>query len=88
MDSNEVFIGTKEVMKYVQAVIVKYNNGAKTITIKARGRSISKAVDVAVVVRNKFLSNMDVKNIRIGTQQMETGIRLSTIEIELSLKKA
>jgi DNA-binding protein len=38
----------------------------------ARGRAISKAVDVAEVVRNQFISNLNIKNISIGTEQMET----------------
>lgn len=38
----------------------------------ARGRAISKAVDVAEVVRNQFLSDLEIKDISIGTEQLET----------------
>lgn len=38
----------------------------------ARGRAISKAVDVAEVVRNQFLSDLEVKKIDIGTEQLES----------------
>jgi DNA-binding protein len=41
------------------------------VTIMARGRAISKAVDVAEVVRNQFISDLTVKNIGIGTEQLE-----------------
>ena len=42
------------------------------VTLMARGRAISKAVDVAEVVRNQFLSDLGVKEISIGTEQLET----------------
>ncbi|KAF5412919.1 MAG: DNA/RNA-binding protein Alba [Candidatus Methanocomedens sp.] len=58
-----VFVGNKPVMNYVLAVVTQYNGGADTVTIKVRGRAISRAVDVAEVARNRFLTDMEVKNI-------------------------
>ncbi|MGZ7096546.1 MAG: DNA-binding protein Alba, partial [Methanobacterium sp.] len=54
-DENVVYIGTKPVMNYVLAVVTQMNNGSSEVMLKARGRAISRAVDVAEIVRNKFL---------------------------------
>lgn len=83
---NIVFIGTKPVMNYVLAVITQFNEGSDEVVLKARGRAISRAVDVAEIVRNRFLQSLVVKNIQIGTEavQSETGpANVSTIEITL-----
>jgi DNA-binding protein len=84
---NVVFVGNKPVMNYVLAAITQFNEGANTVTIKARGKAISRAVDVAEILRNRFLQNLSVQNIAIGTEQVqgESGTaNVSTIEITLS----
>lgn len=83
---NVVFIGVKPVMNYVLAVITQFNQGINEITLKARGKAISRAVDVAEIVRNRFLPNMVVRNISIGTESMQAEggtTNVSTIEIVL-----
>jgi len=83
---NTVFIGIKPVMNYVLAVITQFNEGAGDVTLKARGKAISRAVDVAEIVRNRFLQGLAVRDIKIGTEeiQAESGtINVSTIEIML-----
>jgi len=83
---NVVFIGIKPVMNYVLAVITQFNMGGGDVTLKARGRAISRAVDVAEITRNRFLQGLTVKNIQIGTEQVqgESGaVNVSTIEIAL-----
>ena len=88
-DSNAVLIGKKPVMNYVLACITLFHSGAKEISVKARGRSISRAIDVVEVVRRRFLPDVKVKKIGIGTDQIspqEEGNSLtnvSTIEITL-----
>ena len=88
-DSNAVLIGKKPVMNYVLACITLFHGGATEVSIKARGRSISLAIDVAEVVRRRFLPDVKVKRIGIGTDQIsprEEGNSLtnvSTIEITL-----
>jgi DNA-binding protein len=87
---NVVFIGTKPVMNYVLAVITQFNEGAGTVTLKARGKAISRAVDVAEILRNRFLQGLTVQNISIGTEEVkgESGTaHVSTIEIELGKSK-
>ncbi len=65
-----VYVGNKPVMNYVLAVITQFNGGTNNVTIKARGRAISRAVDVAEVVRNRFLNDVEVKDIIISTEKV------------------
>ncbi len=85
---NVVFIGKKPSMSYVLAVVTQFGDGQKEIQLKARGKAIGKAVDVAEIVKNKFVQDAQVKNIQIGTEQIETEnkdkINVSTIEITLA----
>ncbi|MEM7819407.1 MAG: DNA-binding protein Alba [Candidatus Aenigmatarchaeota archaeon] len=84
---NIVFIGKKPSMSYVLAVVTQFGEGQQEISLKARGRSISKAVDVAEIVRNRFIQDVKVKDIKIGTEEIEAEnkekINVSTIEIIL-----
>ena len=87
-DSNVVYIGRKPTMNYVLAVMTNFNSSdLKDVTIKARGQAISTAVDVAEIVRRRFMKDLNVNGITIGTeemQQQEGGTRnVSTIEIRL-----
>jgi DNA-binding protein len=88
-ESNSVLIGRKPVMNYVLACITLFHGGAKEINIKARGKAISRAIDVEEVVRRRFLPDVKVKRVGIGTDQVapnEEGSSLtnvSTIDITL-----
>jgi len=89
MAENSVFVGNKPVMNYVLAVLTQFNSGASEVSIKARGRAISRAVDVAEIVRKRFLPDVDVKDIKISTEQVssEQGTaNVSAIEITLYKK--
>jgi len=92
-DSNVVFIGTKPFMNYVSSVIIQMTaKNKKEVVIKARGKFIHKAVDVAEVTKKRYLENrgIEVKNIRIGSEEFENKenrkINVSTIEITLEKK--
>ena len=88
-ENNAVLIGTKPVMNYVLACITLFHGGAKEISVKARGKCISRAIDVAEVVRRRFLPDVKVKSVGIGTDHLpprEEGrpmSNVSTIEITL-----
>ncbi|TRO51389.1 DNA-binding protein Alba [Candidatus Bathyarchaeota archaeon] len=69
---NVIYIGRKPVMAYCLAVMTALKEANAEVTLMARGRAISKAVDVAEVVRNQFISDLSVKEINIGTEQLET----------------
>lgn len=86
---NTVYIGKKPVMNYVLACLTLIKGGSEEVVIKARGHSISTAVDVVEVIRNKFMPDLKVKNINIGTEEVkskesEQTLNVSTIEITLS----
>ncbi|MDD4250894.1 MAG: DNA-binding protein Alba [Candidatus ainarchaeum sp.] len=83
-----VFVGKKGVMAYVLAVITQFGENAKEVTIKARGKSISRAVDVAEIVRNKSLE-IKLVSIDISTEEVETedGKPLKISAIAIKLKK-
>jgi DNA-binding protein len=86
-DDNIVFVGQKPTMSYVLAVITQFTGGLKEVHLKARGRSISRAVDVAEIVKNRFLQDVKVNEIEIGTEEREVEegnkINVSTIDIKL-----
>jgi len=89
MEDNTVYIGKKASMNYVLAVVTQFNSGASDVTIKARGRAISKAVDVAEIVKNRFVKTANIEDIQVGTENIqdedrEEGINVSWIEISLS----
>ena len=88
-EQNIVYIGKKPTMNYVLAVITSFNSvDTKEVTLKARGRSITTTVDVAEIVRRKFMKELNVGKITIGTEEIEQeegGTRnVSTIEITLT----
>jgi DNA-binding protein len=66
---NIVFIGRKPILNYCTAVLEVLRN-SDTVTMKARGTAISTAVDVAEVTRSRFLSNLRVDSIEIGTEEL------------------
>ncbi|MDI6820264.1 MAG: DNA-binding protein Alba [Candidatus Hodarchaeaceae archaeon] len=85
---NVVFVGVKPVMNYVLAVITQFNEGANEVTLKARGRAISRAVDAAEIIRNRFLQGVAVRNIKIGTEEIQAESRVSNVStIEIVLGK-
>jgi len=90
-ESNSVLVGNKPVMNYVLACITLFHGGAKEVSIKARGKSISRAVDVVEVVRRRFLPNVKIKKVGIGTQQMapreEGGMPTNVSTIEITLER-
>jgi DNA-binding protein len=87
-DENVIFIGKKPPMSYVLAVVTQFNgNGSKEVILKARGKSISTAVDTAEIVRNRFITNAKIKDIIIGTESVtnEEGRTSNVSSIEISL---
>ena len=87
-EENTVFIGSKETMSYVQAVMMQFNSGFDEIVIKARGRAISKAVDVAEITRHRFMEDTDITDIITETEELDNDegdtVNVSSIEITLS----
>ena len=90
-EESQVMIGKKPIVNYVVACLTAFNSGAKKVVVKARGRAISRAVDVVELLRRAFLKDVAIEKIEIGTQEMSSPDRprsnVSTIEISLVKKE-
>ncbi len=89
--SDVIFVGNKPPMSYVLAIITAFSSGVnKEITLKARGQAITTAVDCAEITRNRFIKDLKVTKVTIGTAEMppregENRSRMvSTMEITLT----
>ena len=90
MADNSIFIGGKPFMNYVTGVVMQFTTkNADEVIIKARGKFISRAVDVSEVASKRFLDGtVSVKGIKIDSEGFKNNegrdVRVSTIEITLS----
>lgn len=88
-EENSIFVGSKPFMNYVTGVVMQFTTkNANTVVIKARGKFISRAVDIAEVATKRFLKDqVDVNNIAIDSEEFQNkegkGVRVSTIEVTL-----
>lgn len=94
MEENDhtIFIGGKPFMNYVTGVVMQFTTqDAKEVIVKARGKFISKGVDVAEVVVKRFLEGqVEIGEIRVDSEEFknkeERQVRVSTIELVLKKK--
>jgi len=86
---NIVYIGSKPLMNYCIAVVTSLQEKGGGVAVKARGRAISTAVDVVEVTRSRFLKDITVEDIEIGTEELEsTDGRIRNVSsITIVLKK-
>ncbi|MCX6710543.1 MAG: DNA-binding protein Alba [Candidatus Woesearchaeota archaeon] len=91
-EDNSIFVGNKPFMNYVTAVVMQFTTkNAADITIKARGKFISRAVDIAQVACERFLAGQSkVGEIKIASEDFKNkegkDVRVSSIEIKLTRK--
>jgi DNA-binding protein Alba len=81
-----VLVDRRPAINYVLAVLTEFQNGAKEVVIKAWGRGVSRVLDVVQITKNRFLPNLQVKDIRLGIERIKDGqnnrtLNVSTIEI-------
>ena len=89
-DDNVIYVGNKPPMNYVTAIIAQFNSGdSDEVILKARGSAICRAVDAAEITRNRFMTDVKVKEIVIGTEAMtnEEGRTSNVSSIEITLSK-
>lgn len=88
VDENTIFIGKKPLMSYVLAALRQINDDDGVVVIKARGKAISRAVDVAEILRNQFVTTATVDEIEISTERLTSDdgreSNVSSIEIFMS----
>ncbi len=88
-EDSSIFIGGKPFMNYVTGVVMQFTTkGATEVTVKARGKFISRAVDVSEVAAKRFLvGQVELKDIKVDSDEFQNKegktVRVSTIEITL-----
>lgn len=90
-DDNIIFVGTKAPMNYVVAVLTEFKKNNEVI-IKARGRSISKAVETAALVKKKFMKNVEIIEIKVDLEHIiddktQKPMDIPAIELFLAIPK-
>ena len=91
-DNNSIYIGGKPFMNYVTAVVMQFTTkDRQEVIIKARGKYISRAVDVCEVATKRFLvGKIEIGNIKIDSEEFTNKenreVRVSSIELTLKKK--
>jgi len=90
-EPNVIYVGRKPPMNYVLGIITSFSGtNAKEVTLKARGQAITTAVDAVEITRHRFMRDLKIDKITIGSEEMppregESKARMvSTIEITLT----
>jgi archaea-specific DNA-binding protein len=88
-DPNTIYVGRKPVMSYVLAAVTLFNNGSPRVKLKARGRAISRAVDVEEIIKSRFFNGLKVSGFEIGTEELtnEDGSQSRVSSLLLTLEK-
>ncbi len=88
-DKTVMYIGKKPSMNYVLAINTRMMEGLDELTIKARGKTISKAVDVAEIVTNRFITDANDNQIKISTEEIihDDGNKTNVSTIEIVIKR-
>ena len=88
-NDNSIFVGTKPFMNYVTGVVIQFTTkNAQEVRVKARGKFISRAVDIAEISVKRFLKDqIKVKDINIDSEEFQNkegkDVHVSIIEIVL-----
>lgn len=85
-EAGEVLVGKKPLANYLQAILTAVARGFNEVVLKARGRNISRAVDVSQLALRTVLRDFEVSSVNIGSEEIAGGRRISTIEIRLRRK--
>ncbi len=82
-----MFIGNKPIMSYVLTAVPKLQELGE-LTVKARGMSISKAVDVALILQDRYIKECHVDEIDIRTEVLdgENGVKVNVSSIQIHLR--
>lgn len=89
-NAHTIFVGAKPFMNYVTAVVMQFTvKGADNVVVRSRGKFISRAVDIAEVVRKRFLKDqVKVSNIEIGSEEFTNKeghlVNVSTLDVHLT----
>ncbi|MDP2718109.1 MAG: DNA-binding protein Alba [Candidatus Micrarchaeota archaeon] len=89
LKDNTIFVGKKSAMSYVLAVVGQFNNGKNDIKLKARGRAISRAIDVSQIIKGRFVPDLKIELVDISTEELmsEDGSKSRVSSLTLKLSK-
>ena len=83
-----ILVGQKPTPNYVLAAVMQFSQGSRRVIFKARGRSISKAVDAAEIVKRFLQNQVDIADVKIGSERLgEPGKERSVSTIEITLER-
>ncbi len=86
---NTVLIGKKPTINYVMAILKLFNDeGVEEVIVKARGRNVCKAIDAVEMLRNMFIKDVDINDIKIYSEELldesaATKKKITAIEVVL-----
>jgi DNA-binding protein len=87
-EQNLVRVGRKPIMNYVTACVTLFNSGNDEVMVRARGRTIEKAIDIVQMLKRGFLKNVTILSIDVGSENVRrmdgTRGNISIIEITLA----
>ena len=88
-DDNTIYVGKKNVMSYVLAVVTQFNQGTNLVKVKARGKVISNAIDVTQIVKNRFIPSLKISNFDVTTEELqsEDGSMRKVSSLTMTLEK-
>lgn len=89
MENDIIFVGKKPIMSYVMAILTHLNSGNNQVIIKARGSTISAAVDISQVTMHKFMKDLKIANLEIGTEELsdKDGKKRNVSFISIEMKR-
>ncbi|MFA4946416.1 MAG: DNA-binding protein Alba [Candidatus Micrarchaeia archaeon] len=85
-----IYIGSQQnVMSYVLAVVTQFNAGERSVRLKARGRAMSRAIDVTQIVKHRFFNSLEIKEFKVNTEEVpnEDGTKSRVSSLLLVLAK-
>ncbi len=86
---NIIYVGKKNVMSYVLAVVTQFNQGSKEVLLKARGNAISRTIDVTQIIKHRFFSSLEITGFKAETEELtrEDGSMSRVSSLTLTLTK-
>ncbi|MCS7135902.1 MAG: RNA-binding protein [Nitrososphaerota archaeon] len=84
-----ILVGSKPAIRYVTACITLFNRGSELVVLRARGKNINNCLETVRLLRNGFLKNLKIVDVRIGSDEYETpnGQKRFVSYIEIFLNK-
>lgn len=86
---NSIYVGDKPFMNYVTAIVMQFTtHEQETVVVKARGKYISRAVDISEMAEKDFLEGVvKINDIQTDSQLVTNRegkeVRVSTITVIL-----